>query len=218
MKLLLTSSGITNQSIENALARLVEKPFKKLNLTFIPTAANVQREDKSWLIDDLYNMKKLGFSVFEITDISAVPKSIWMPAVEQADILVFGGGQVEYLLHWLKKSGVARLLPRLLKTKVYMGISAGSMVTAKTVTLSSAGMLYFEDTGNFKDCGGLGFVDFEIRPHLNAPWAPNVRIDYLKKLAANISHPIFAIDDDTAIQVVNKEISVVSEGKWTRFH
>lgn len=218
MKLLLTSSGITNKSIENALARLVEKPFKKLNLTFIPTAANVQREDKSWLINDLYNLKKLGFALFEITDISAVPKSIWMPAVEQADILVFGGGQVEYLLHWLKKSGLASLLPKLLQTKTYMGISAGSMVTAKIITLSSAGMLYYEDTGKYKDCSGLGFVDFEIRPHLNSHWAPNVRVNYLKQLAANISHPIYAIDDKTAVQIMGKEVSVVSEGKWARFH
>lgn len=189
-----------------------------MNLTFIPTAANVEKGDKSWLVDDMSNLKKLGFASFDIIDISAVPKRIWFPSLENADILVFGGGNVSHLFHWMKKSGVKEMLPELLQTKVYMGISAGSMVTAKTITLSSGGMLYYEDTGKFKDCEGLGFVDFEIRPHLNAPWVPNVRIDYLKKLAANIPHPIYAIDDNTAIQVIDKEISIVSEGKWEKFN
>lgn len=41
MKLLLTSSGNTNKSIEKALLELLGKPFTKANLTFVPTAANV---------------------------------------------------------------------------------------------------------------------------------------------------------------------------------
>lgn len=78
MKLLLTSSGNTNKSIEKALLELLGKPFNKANLTFVPTAANVEKGDKGWFVDDMNNFKKLGFALFDIIDISAVPKKIWL--------------------------------------------------------------------------------------------------------------------------------------------
>ena len=161
MKLLLTSSGNTNKSIESALLELLGKPFKEANITFIPTAANIEEGNKSWLVDDMYNFRKLGFASFDIIDISAVPKEIWFPSFQNADILVFGGGNVKYLREWIKNSGVEEALPELLKTKVYVGISAGSMVTAKNISLSYADILYYEETGGFKDIEGLGLVDLD---------------------------------------------------------
>lgn len=218
MKLLLTSSGITNKSIENALLELLGKPFKDAHLTFIPTAANVEQGDKTWLVNDMNNFRVLNFASLDIIDISAVPKDIWLPSFEQADILVFGGGNVNYLLEWIEKSGFKKYLPELLKTKVYVGISAGSMVTAKNVSLSSSDILYYEKTGNFKNRTGLGFVDFEIRPHLNSEWFPKVRLDYLEKLAQNTPSPFYAIDDNTAVKVIDNNISVISEGTWKKFN
>jgi dipeptidase E len=218
MKLLLTSSGITNISIANALSELLGKPFEKSAITFIPTAANVEKGDKTWLVEDMNNLKKLGFSLFDVIDISAVGREYWLPGFETADVLVFSGGNTSHLLTWLHKSGVAKELPRLLKTKVYMGISAGSMVTAKTVSLSKEGMLYYETVGSFVDSKGLGFVDFEIRPHLNSEWFPEVRLDFLEKIAQETKKPFYAIDDATAVKVDGSKISVVSEGQWKKFN
>ncbi len=218
MKLLLTSSGNTNKSIEKALLDLLGKPFGKARLTFIPTAANVEKGDKTWLVNDVDNFRKLGFASLEVTDISAVPKDIWLPSFEKADILVFGGGNVYYLLECIKKIGLDKLLPNFLKTKVYVGISAGSMVTAKNISLSTVGILYYEKTGGFKNKNGLGFVDFELRPHLNSKWFPKIRLPYLKKLSETIPYSFYAIDDNTAIKVVNGKISVISEGEWKKFN
>lgn len=218
MKLLLTSSGKTNKTIEKALLNLLGKPFEKANLTFIPTAANVEKGDKIWLVDDMYNFRQMNFSSFDIIDISAVPKNVWLPSFKKADILVFGGGNVYHLLKWIKKSGLEKVLPQLLKTKIYVGISAGSMVTAKNISLSTAGILYYEKTGGFKNKKGLGFVDFELRPHLNSKWFPKVNLPYLKKLSETISYSFYAIDDNTAIKVEDGKISVVSEGEWKKFN
>lgn len=218
MKLLLTSSGITNESIKKALLKLVGNPFNKLNLTFIPTAANIEEGDKSWLVEDMYNFKKLGFASFDVMDISAVSKDIWLPSFETADVLVFGGGNVNYLLDWMKKSGLKEMLPELLKAKVYVGISAGSMVTARNISLSSASILYYEQAGELKNTRGLGFVDFEIRPHLNSKGFPKVRLDYLQKLTEKTPSAFYAIDDSTAIKVVDNQINVVSEGQWKKFN
>ena len=218
MKLLLTSSGKTNKTIEKALLNLLGKPFEKANLSFIPTVANVEKGDKTWLVDDMNNFMQMNFSSFEIIDISAVPKNIWLPSFKKADVLVFGGGNVYHLFFWLKKSGLEKVLPELLKTKVYVGISAGSMVTAKNISLSTAGILYYEKTGGFKNKNGLGFVDFELRPHLNSKWFPKVKLPYLKKLSEKIPYSFYAIDDNTAIKVVNDKISIVSEGEWKKFN
>jgi dipeptidase E len=218
MKLLLTSSGITNKSIAGALRELLGKPFEKSAITFIPTAANVEEGDKTWLVEDMNNIRKLGFKSFDVVDISVVPTNTWFPIFEKSDILVFGGGNTNYLLTWLNKSGVAKVLPRLLKTKVYMGISAGSMVAAKTVSLSKEGILYYETVGSFEDSKGLGFVDFEIRPHLNSPDFPKVRLNFLEKIAIETPVTFYALDDTSAVKVDGNKVSVVSEGKWKKFH
>lgn len=218
MKLFLTSSGNTNKSIEKALLELLGKPFNKANLTFVPTAANVEKGDKAWLVDDMNNFKKLGFVSFDIIDISAVPKDIWSPSFDSADILVFGGGNVYHLLSWFRKSGLDSMLPDFLKTKVYVGISAGSMVTARNISLSTSGILYYEQTGNLENIRGLGLVDFEIRPHLNSQWFPKVRLDYLDKIAKETPNSFYAIDDNTAIKVIDGKISIISEGEWKKFN
>src|SRR3989344_6928319 len=98
MKLLLTSGGITNQSIAKALFDLVGKKPEDTSLVFVPTAANVETENKDWFINDLINLKKQNFKSIFITDISAVPESIWRPQMEKADILFFEGGDTYYLM------------------------------------------------------------------------------------------------------------------------
>jgi dipeptidase E len=217
MKLLLTSSGITNSSIEYSLIGLVEKSFGDAHVTFIPTAMHPESGDKSWVVDDMQNFKKLGFASFDVIDLAVVSRNIWLPSFQQADILVFGGWNVKFLIEWIEKSGVKEVLPELLKTKVYVGISAGSMVTATHISLSSSDILYYEETGNLPETAGLGFIDFEIRPHLNSKWFPKVRLPYLEELSKEARSSFYAIDDSTAIQLIDGEVTVITEGEWKKF-
>lgn len=138
--------------------------------------------------------------------------------IDHADVIGVGGGNDRYLLRWLRKSGLVDVLPEYLKTKLYMGISAGSIVTAKTVSLSSLGILYYERTKKFTDDKGLGLVDFETRPHLNSPGFPKVRADYLATLAAENPTPFYAIDDNSAIKVDGDTVTIISEGVWKKFN
>lgn len=218
MKLLLTSAGITNKTIEQALANLLGKPFSASHLTYIPTAMHLEKGDKSWVVEDMEHFKNLGFTTFDIIDLAVVGEEIWLPSFQKADVLVFGGGNVKFLLEWMGKSGVKEALPELLRTKVYVGISAGSMVTAHHITLSSSDILYYEETGNLPETEGLGFIDFEIRPHLNSKWFPKVRLPYLEQLAHEAKQPFYAIDDNTALQVVDGEVTVITEGIWKKFN
>jgi dipeptidase E len=218
MKLLLTSSGNRNESIENALLDLMAKPFAKSNLLYVPTAANPEKGDKSWLVDDMYNFRKLNFASFNMIDIAGKPLDILLPSFKNADVLVFGGGDCYYLLEYIRKSGLEKMLKSLIKTRVYVGISAGSMITANHVSISTDGILYYEKHRKFKDKAGLGFVEFEIRPHLNSAWFPKVRLPYLEKLAKDIPYSFYAIDDQTAIKVIDNKIEIVSEGEWKKFN
>lgn len=226
MKLLLTSSGITNKAIAKSLRKLLGKPFAQSKLVFIPTAANISPNEKDWLINDLNNCRKLGFREIDILNIDATPQEkIWRPRVESADVILFGGGNTFYLLLWLRKSGLVKALPKLLKKKVYVGISAGSIATTPNLLLSSNRnfdlfKIYYEDEANESPAvtKGLRFVKFHVRPHFNSRHFPHARAAYIGEIAKKTKAAIYAIDDNSAVEVDGKKIKVVSEGKYLVFN
>jgi dipeptidase E len=214
MKLLLTSAGITNKSIEKALFDLVDKKAEETSLLFIPTAANFEEGDKTWLIDDLVSLKKLGLKSIEIADIAALEIDIWKPRFESADILYFEGGIDSYLMKWINESGLIDILPEVLKDKVYVGVSAGSMVTCKSLLKDVSHILYDEDLGRNEDMPALGLVDFYFIPHLNSTYFTKVREELIRETLKGIDQRIYALDDSSAIKIEDGKIDVVSEGNW----
>ncbi|MFC1701001.1 Type 1 glutamine amidotransferase-like domain-containing protein [Patescibacteria group bacterium] len=214
MKLLLTSSGITNNSIANALFELTNKKPEETTVVFIPNASNIESGDKDWFITDLINLKKQNFKSIEITDISAVDEKIWKPSLERADVLFFEGGNTYHLMRWLNKSGLSKLLPNLLKDKVYVGVSAGSMVTNPDLALKLSQAIYEEDMLETEELDGLNFVDFYFLPHLNSECFKKMRKDNIEKVGQEINRPIYALDDDSALKIVDGKIEVITEGEW----
>ncbi len=215
MKLLLTSAGLSNKSIISALEKLLSKSAKGVKLAFIPTAANVESGDKSWMIDDLNNFRNAGFEV-EIVDISAVSKEIWLPRLESAEVLFFGGGNTFHLMHWVKQSGLMELLPKLLENRVYAGISAGSCIAGPTIYNSVQNL--FGEKYDLEIKEGLGLVNFQIIPHLNSPYFKKIRKENLEVASKELKEPVYAIDDNSAIVIENKNVEVVSEGEWHKFN
>jgi|SRR3989344_7248937 len=221
MKLLLTSAGITNKSIINELSELLNKPFKETKLTFITTAANVEPGGKEWLIKDLKNCLDLNLKELDIVDIAAISKDRWLPRLEKADVLLFGGGNAYYLMQWLIKSGLKELLPAMLEHKIYVGISAGSMVTTTDFypTLNHDVGLYNEEVISEDEIKlGLGIVKFHVIPHLNSAIFPKVRIPNIAEFANKTTDTIYAIDDNSAVRVLDNIVSVISEGEWKKLN
>jgi dipeptidase E len=217
MRLLLTSAGITNDSIEKALEELAARPLCELKMAFIPTAANVEEGGKEWLARNLMEFEKLGFLKTDILDISILSKNVLEEKLKDVDILIFGGGDTAYLNDWVIKSELKDLLPEMLKTKVYVGISAGSIITCDKIDIEESEEFFQEKIGADQNIGGLGMVEFYVIPHFNAEYFPNINSENIKRLTENYPNPIYDIDDQTANKLTDAEIEVVSEGEWEKY-
>jgi len=228
MKLLLTSGGLYNQSMVKALAELVGKPFEQTKVVFIPTAANAEKGNKWWLVDDYVRFQMLNLQEFDIVDIAAMPKT-WKDRIKDADVIVVGGGNNFYLSYWLEKSGFFDELEELLKTKVYVGISAGSMIVADSNKISSEVLgKYGTDfvDHEYEEFGPVGesldksakLVPFAVRPHLNSTFFPKIREVFLAEVAKHLTVPMYALDDQSALKIIDGNVEVISEGSWKKYN
>lgn len=240
MKLLLTSAGVSNPSILAALVGLLGKPIEESTALVVPTAihpfaggpesaAQLIRGEVRTPLTDL-GWGSLG--VLELTALPSIDKDVWVPAVGAADALLFWGGDPLYLAFWLRESGLADLLPSL--TSLYVGTSAGAMATATTfgetfteprggsgTPLTSEDMVFATPDGEvsrtFVTAAGAGLVDFALIPHLDNEDHPDASMANAERWAAKLSVPTYAIDDQTAVTVIDGVVDVVSEGTWRLF-
>ena len=218
MKLLLTSGGVTNPSIHAALVQLLDKPIAESHALCIPTAQwghpMCGPESVRGLVaagPDWQHLTGLGWGSLGLLELTALPTvgaERWIPWVREADVLLVDGGDATYLCHWLRESGLVDLMPSLTKT-VWVGVSAGSMVLTPRIGR------YFVEWPSAPDDRTLGVVDFSIFPHLNA-FPTNTPAD-AERWAADLDIASYVIDEQTAIQVVDGSVDVISEGRWTGF-
>ena len=220
MRFLLTSAGIKNTSIHDALVDLLGKPIAESSALCIPTAAygHPLTPGVAWRFisgrQPNTPMCELGWKslgVLELTALPSIDEEQWVPMVEETDVLLVDGGDALYLCHWMRQSGLADLLPSL-REAVYVGLSAGSLVMAPNIG---------EDFVRWKPPTGgdetLGMVGFSMFPHLDHEDLPDKSMADAEKWAAGMAVPGYAIDDQTAIKVTDGTVEVVSEGHWKLF-
>ncbi len=220
MKYLLTSAGIKNTSIHEALVDLLGKPISEANALCIPTAgygspygspAGAWRFISGQSDQPMCELGWKSLGVLELTALPSMDSERWVPWVRETDVLLVNGGDALYLCHWMRQSGLADLLPSLRET-VYVGFSAGSMVMAPRIGADFVG--WKPPSGGDET---LGVVDFSIFPHLDHELLPENTMADAERWAAEIAGPAYAIDDETAIKVVDDSVEVVSEGHWKLF-
>ena len=220
MRLLLTSAGIKNTSIHAALVDLLGKPIADSDALCIPTAGYGHPQGSpggAWRFisgQSAQPMCELGWKslgVLELTALPSIDAERWVPWVREADVLLVNGGDALYLCHWMRQSGLADLLPSLHET-VWVGFSAGSMVMTPRIGQDFVG--WKPPSGNDST---LGIVDFSIFPHVDHELLPENTMAAAEEWAAGIRGPAYAIDDETAISVVDGTVEVVSEGHWQLF-
>jgi len=242
VRLLLTSSGITNPTIHNALVGLLGKPIAESSALLVPTAIYpfpggagmawraICGKSKSPLSD--LGWKSMG--VLELTALPTIDAEVWASDVRDADALLFWGGDPVYLSYWMRQSGLTDLLPSLRPEAVYVGVSAASIAAATTFgetyreapshrceVLGSEEIRFDSAQGEIRrtlvKAQGAGLVDFALIPHLDNEHHPDASLANAERWAERLPLPTYAIDDQTAIRVVDDTVEVVSEGHWRLF-
>ena len=226
MKLLLTSSGIANKSIDDALVQLLGKPIAESSALIVatgiypfPGGANMAWRAICGTAQSPFS--ELGWrslGVLELTALPSIQEESWVPMLRETDVLYVWGGDVLYLCYWMKQSGLAELLPSLSEL-VYVGCSAGSIVVTP-YNFDVEFNLQFVPAGHEMALGaerGLGLVDFAVTVHLDREGFEDSTLAAVEKWAAGLPVPTYAIDDETAIKVTDGAVDVVSEGHWKLF-
>jgi dipeptidase E len=220
-RMLLTSAGVRNATIRTALLDLLGRPIEDCTALCIPTAmyghphagpgVNVWEFVAGRSEQPMTELGWKSVGLLELTALPSIDEERWVPLVRDADVLLVSGGDALYLCHWMRECGLTDMLPSLADT-VWVGMSAGSMVMTPRIGTEFVG--WKSPAG---DDRALGLVEFSIFPHLDHPQLPENTLANATTWAAALDGPAYAIDDETAIRVVDGEIDVVSEGHWQRF-
>ncbi len=223
MRFLLTSAGISNASIHDTLVELLGKPVTESSALFVPTAVYPFPEGAGMAWNAIcgkgpnplceLGWKSLG--VLELTALPSIQRESWVPMLRETDALLVWGGDVLYLCHWMRQSGVADLLPSLSEV-VYVGVSAGS-IAVTPYNCDAEFDLQFVPAGSEmaeESDRALGLVDFALCVHLDREGFPDSSLANIERWAAGIPVSTYAIDDETALKVTDGTVEVVSEGRW----
>ena len=216
--MLLTSAGLRNDAVTAALARLAGKRFPAARVVYLPTASVAQGGDHSWLVEDLNRVHRLGWREFDVLALNGLPAAAVLERLRHADVIYASGGNHYHLARSLAADGLGAQLPGLLETKVWVGMSAGSMIFSRN--LSERAGEAFGEQDDLRILGGTaprspaGLFDWYLKPHLNSPDFPHRTRAWFERAAATLDFPVYAIDDESAVVVRGDAVEVVSEGQW----
>ena len=216
--MLLTSNGLRNDTLRSALADLLGKRFSAARVVFIPTASVAVAGDHGWLIEDLSLLHGLGWRELNILELNGLPGPMVLSRLRQADVIYVEGGNHYHLASSIIASGLAAELAGILESKVYVGVSAGSMIFSRN--LSERTGEAFDEQGDLQILGEapprspLGMFDWYLKPHMNSASFPNRTPSWFEKAAAKLDCPVYALDDDSAVRVRGGAVDVVSDGEW----
>lgn len=216
--MLLTSAGIRNEVLRSALADLVGKPFATACVAFIPTASAAAAGDHGWLVEDLSRLHGLGWRELDILELNGLPKPMVVERLWHADVIYAEGGNHYHLANSITANALAADMAAVVESKVYVGVSAGSMIFSRNLSAKTGEA--FGENDDLQILGAavarspVGLFDWYLKPHLNSPSFPERTTAWFEQAAAKLDFPVYALDDDSAVRVRGGETDVVSDGAW----
>jgi dipeptidase E len=216
--MLLTSFGIRNKILRSALADLIGKPLADVSVAFIPTASVAAAGDHGWFVDDLSRLHGLGWRRLDILELNGLPRPMVIERLRDADVIYAEGGNHYHLANSIILNGLAAEMAAIVESKVYVGVSAGSMIFSRNLS-EKTGEAFAEHEdlrilGETRPRSPVGLFDWYLKPHLNSPYFADRTTTWFEQAAAKLDFPVYAIDDDSAVRVRGNEIDVVSDGTW----
>jgi dipeptidase E len=221
VNLLLTSSGLGNATLQDAVRDMLGTPFASANIVVVPTASVAEPGDHGWLVEDLSRLHGLGWREFDVLELNGLPHQMVLDRLLHADVIYVEGGSHYHLARSITGNDLAAGFLQALEDRVYVGVSAGSMIFSRNLTEHSAGII--GDIADLHVLGAttvrppFGLFDWYLKPHLYSPDFPERDDAWADRIVGQADFPIYFIDDETAVRVVDGTVDVVSEGRW-RFH
>ena len=207
MKLLLSSRVLSSSSFRRAFLELAGKPATELRVALILTAMHPEEGDKRWVMKPMQELDALGVGIIDIVEIAALDRDFWLPRLESADVIWMNGGDTNYLMAQIKQSGLDKELPRLLRSRLYVGVSAGSYVVTPDLRFTSNG---YPDIRP-----GLGIVPFGVQAHFMDPAFPAAQtLELVRERAEACGYDVYAIDDNCAVKVRGTDVEVIGDGRF----
>lgn len=220
-RLLLTSAGLRNDTLRSALAALVGVPFAQAHVVVVLTASLAEPGDKRWLLADLVGLESLGWATFDLVDLHTIPGPALAQRLRAADVVYVHGGNHYNLLAAIERRHLAGLFEEILATRVYVGVSAGSMILSARMDDASARI--FDDAEDAARVGldtvrpALRVFDWYLKPHLDSPSFPERSEDWARARAAAADFPVWYVDDESALRITGapgaERVEVVGEGR-----
>jgi dipeptidase E len=216
--MLLTSAGIRNEVLKSALVGLVARPLATASVAFIPTASLAVAGDHRWFIEDLNRLHSLGWRELDVLGLNGLPVQLVLERLRRADVIYAEGGNHYHLANSIMANGLAAEMKDIVESKVYVGVSAGSMIFSRNLSGQTAEAFAEQDDlrilGDQPARSPFGLFDWYVKPHLNSPNFPGRTVEWFEQAAEKLDFPIYAIDDDSAVRVIDSSIDVVSAGEW----
>lgn len=220
--MLLTSNGIANASIREALADLLGKPIAESRVVVVIDAILGFPGDSSTLVDHLDGLRALGWAEFDIASLFAGPRSLVESRLRSADVILGYGGSNLWLAHAWATTGLAPVLETLLTEKVYVGWSAGSMIFPRLLRRWPDAFDDQEELDMFELDAvepAVPLFDWFFLGHRGAEWMPADADAWAARGAARTQSQVWFLDDESALLVRDPTAApvVISEGHWRRF-
>jgi dipeptidase E len=221
VNLLLTATGLSNETLRDALRDMMERPYGSAKLVYIVSASVAESGDHSWFVEGISRLHALGWREFDVLDLNGLPLQLALDRLRHADVVYAEGGNQYHLARGITGNGLREGFLEALESRVYVGVSAGSMIFSRNLTEHSAEVI--GDTADLHKLGAttlrppLGLFDWYVKPHLYSPWFPERDDAWADRIVERADFPLYFIDDETAVRVRGGTTDVVSEGRW-RFH
>lgn len=206
MKLFLASSL-------DKTALLLKSLLPKANcrVAFISNAADIYKGDNWWIESDGKALREIGCEIVDV-DLRQMTEESFSEVLKNVDVVHFCGGSVLYLIGLIKEKKLKDLIVDFVKKGgLYTGTSAGSMIVASDLLLSTTDPEEkdYLGTAEIKEYSGLGLVDFLIIPHCNNPEFVAGNKD-LVELMPQTNRPLIWLYDNQVVLVEDNKFEILS--------
>jgi dipeptidase E len=216
VKLLLTSGGVKNPTIKEALIDLLGKPIEACKALLVTTASfgfdQGFEQAYAYIHDDQETpMGSLGWKKCGLVDLAALSVlsyEVILKRFSAWDVLLVNGGDPMFLSYWFEKINMKQILRDW--HGVYVGLSAGSMVLTPRIGEDFVGWKHPHQTDQTLD-----LVPFSIFPHLNHPKLSKNTLKNAEKWFIDLAvKEAYFMDDHSALSWQDGQVNIHSEGVW----